>query len=374
MSVVVLLEPRSIPKTTSGKIQRHKCKNGYYNRTLKEIFRWEAAAGHPLSSPLEAQGRSGESESFYSAIAEPASMGLAPPAGAIQSKSLSAAGAPQHVDVDVESKAMPQEMDEVDQPVGQQDMGPVEMVLEDDKEDEDVIAPSPAEDVEAETAIFIERLITYVVQARKMPREAIDPDQPMSLLGFDSLGFVVLGRTMGDWVGKEISPAIVYKFTTIREVAGFLARGARDEELSLDGAEESLSPDLHSPIAVVGIGCRAPGGPEVGNLIGKDALWRFVVEGRSAVRDDMPYERKVDHNIKLPGNYLDGIDQFDHEFFGLGVQEAEHLDYHQAHVLETAWHALEVSRSTYASLANARGAYSPVMVLMNYHRMLESIP
>lgn len=42
ISVVVLVEPRSIPKTTSGKIQRHKCKIGYKEGTLKvsELTDW----------------------------------------------------------------------------------------------------------------------------------------------------------------------------------------------------------------------------------------------------------------------------------------------------------------------------------------------
>eukprot|EP00624_Nannochloropsis_granulata_P005483 evm.model.NODE_390_length_22818_cov_35.022045.3 len=43
VSVVMLVEPRSIPKTTSGKIQRHKCKLGYRDGSLKTEFLWEAA-------------------------------------------------------------------------------------------------------------------------------------------------------------------------------------------------------------------------------------------------------------------------------------------------------------------------------------------
>lgn len=44
MSVVILVEPRSIPKTTSGKIQRHKCKLGYKDGSLKVAYKWEANA------------------------------------------------------------------------------------------------------------------------------------------------------------------------------------------------------------------------------------------------------------------------------------------------------------------------------------------
>jgi hypothetical protein len=62
----------------------------------------------------------------------------------------------------------------------------------------------------------------------------------MALFGFDSSGFVMLGKVMGDWVGKELSPVIVYKYTTIREVAGFLARGADEAELSAVPADDKV--------------------------------------------------------------------------------------------------------------------------------------
>lgn len=34
-----------------------------------------------------------------------------------------------------------------------------------------------------------------------------------------------------------------------------------------------LEVDLDAPIAIVGIGCKVPGGKQ-GNLLGKDALWK----------------------------------------------------------------------------------------------------
>lgn len=56
--------------------------------------------------------------------------------------------------------------------------------------------------------------------------------QPLSLFGFDSAGFVAMSRVMGDWVHKDVSPIILYKHPTIRGLAGFLARGADEAELS----------------------------------------------------------------------------------------------------------------------------------------------
>jgi hypothetical protein len=141
---------------------------------------------------------------------------------------------------------------------------------------------------------------------------------------------------------QEISPAIVYKYTTIREVAGFLARGADEAELSNPDADDAIEPDPEGPIAIVGVGLKAPGGSGNGNLVGKEAFWRFVLAGGDAIREDMPPERKSESGDgALPGGYIDGPDAFDAAFFGMSPAEAAHMDYHQGLVLETAWHALE---------------------------------
>ncbi len=173
-------------------------------------------------------------------------------------------------------------------------------------------------------------MLDYVVKHREgMERAAVDIDQPMSLLGFDSAAFVALGRAMGEWVGKEISPAIVYKYTTIREVAGFLARGADEAELSSPDADDAIEPDYDGPIAIVGMGLKAPGGSAQGTLVGKKAFWEFVLGGGDAIREDMPAERKSEQDVTLPGGYIDASDAFDAAFFGMSPAEAAHMDYHQ---------------------------------------------
>lgn len=336
VSVVILVEPRSIPKTTSGKIQRHKCKNGYKDGTLREVYRWEAASsadGCPLTvnTGLEAEETAQSEASFVTAdMAFITPMSIEQAKGCVDNKEQQHEAPPQEQlsgpadDIVLEGLAdgSPEKKHETSE---QKSTSKIQMTV-----DHSPSLSIPVHEVEERTAYFIDQLVTYVVKARGLKRETIDINQPMSCFGFDSLGFVALGRTMGDWVGKEIPPAIVYKFTTIKEVAGFLARGAREEELALDDMQDdNLPPDLQSPIAIVGIGCRAPGGPKVGNLIGREALWKFIVEGNTAVREDMPTERKIDRSLKIPGNYLDGIDQFDNEFFDFGLTEAAHMDYHQ---------------------------------------------
>ena len=101
------------------------------------------------------------------------------------------------------------------------------------------------------------------------------------------------------------------------------------------------------PIAIIGIGCRFPGGVRSG-----EDLWRLLVDGTDAVVE-IPEERwhlpAISHpDLTKPGKMvtrcaglLDQVDQFDAQFFGISPREAARLDPQQRLLLETAYHAVE---------------------------------
>src|SRR6478736_3010975 len=103
------------------------------------------------------------------------------------------------------------------------------------------------------------------------------------------------------------------------------------------------------PIAVVGIGCRLPGGVNT-----PDEFWRLLQDGRSGIVR-VPSERwdaeafySEDHTVAgtictKEGGFLTSWqpDEFDAEFFGIAPREAAAMDPQQRLVLEVAWEALE---------------------------------
>ncbi|MDQ2644866.1 MAG: polyketide synthase, partial [Myxococcota bacterium] len=103
----------------------------------------------------------------------------------------------------------------------------------------------------------------------------------------------------------------------------------------------------HEPIAIIGAGCRYPGGIE-----DLEGLWRVVRDGVDAVgevpRDRWDIDAYYSEDPAVPGKmvtrrggFLSQVDRFEPQFFGISPREAATLDPQQRLLLETAWEALE---------------------------------
>lgn len=104
---------------------------------------------------------------------------------------------------------------------------------------------------------------------------------------------------------------------------------------------------LREPIAVVGIGCRFPGG-----IDSPTAYWNALLGGLNAIRD-VPEDRwkhsrfhdtdpeKFGCIRNAKGGFIDGVDMFDAEFFGYFPTEAQRMDPQQRLLLEVTHEAME---------------------------------
>jgi acyl transferase domain-containing protein/acyl carrier protein/phospholipid N-methyltransferase len=100
-------------------------------------------------------------------------------------------------------------------------------------------------------------------------------------------------------------------------------------------------------IAIIGIGCRFPGG-----VNDTESLWKLLLEGREAVCEVPPDRWNVERfydpepgvagkSIARRGGFVDGIDLFDPQFFGISPREAPYVDPQHRLLLETSWEAIE---------------------------------
>ena len=221
--------------------------------------------------------------------------------------------------------------------------------------------------------------------------EEVGPRDSFMDLGFDSLRAVDFKLLLESKLLLSLRTTLLFDYPTPEALVRYLA----DEELALPAPEraatgvepllrrapgeagetdqpgeqdlERLSPTelrilferqaarlralergLGEPIAVVGLGCRFPGGAD-----GPAAFWSMLDEGRDAIVEVPPERWPIDTYYDPDpaaagkmycrrGGFLRGpIDGFDARFFSISPREAVELDPQQRLLLEVAWETLE---------------------------------
>ncbi|WP_330460398.1 acyltransferase domain-containing protein [Streptomyces sp. NBC_00820] len=178
-----------------------------------------------------------------------------------------------------------------------------------------------------------EFLISHVVELMDLSKDAVDRWTPMHQYGLDSANLSALAAALSEFLGWKVPVTWMWQYPTIDELSRALADGPRTARTAAPvNARRTAS---YEPVAIVGIGCRFPGGPD------PSSFWRLLVEGRDAV-GPVPAGRRDLLNDKVRwGGFIDGIDRFDPLFFGISPREAVQMDPQQRLVLELAWEALE---------------------------------
>ncbi|HYO66176.1 MAG TPA: polyketide synthase, partial [Archangium sp.] len=101
------------------------------------------------------------------------------------------------------------------------------------------------------------------------------------------------------------------------------------------------------PIAIIGLGCRLPGGASTPESFwkllenGVDAVTRIPPERWSSGSDEEDATEAEQRALRWGAFLKERLDLFDPDFFGISPREAVLLDPQQRLVLEVAWEALE---------------------------------
>ncbi|MEO1682708.1 MAG: SDR family NAD(P)-dependent oxidoreductase [Cyanobacteria bacterium J06631_12] len=259
-----LIKPGSLPKTSSGKVQRKKCRLQLLDGHLAAAFQWERAL------------------------------------------------LPKRLDVSVDEN------------------------LSVDLSNLDI-----KEQIQA-----VETWLTHrIAQRLQLQPTDIARQEPLASYGLDSVQVVEISGELEAWLKRPVLPTIVYDFPTIEALSRQLVLD--DGTTAAIPIKQSPSPqeDAHTPIAVVGIGCRFPGAPTV------QAFWQLLRKGQDAITE-VPLSRWDPSQIEEAasseaedavrwGGFIKQIDQFDPKFFGISPREATHMDPQQRLLLEVCWETLE---------------------------------
>ncbi|MBP2654775.1 MAG: non-ribosomal peptide synthetase [Firmicutes bacterium] len=164
----------------------------------------------------------------------------------------------------------------------------------------------------------------------KVEPSKIDICEPLYNYGLDSSSAVTITGEMGEWLGQDISPTLVWDYPTIEDITRFLTLGTGDSAIKNAVSQNSTA----EPIAIIGIGCRFPGAE------GPEAFWSLLKNNIDVITET-PIQRRVQGKNASWGGYLNNIDEFDARFFGISPREAAEMDPQQRLLLEVSWEALE---------------------------------
>ena len=172
---------------------------------------------------------------------------------------------------------------------------------------------------------------------------AIDPHASIDQLRLNSLTAINIIGELGDWLGRDLSPTLLYNYQTIAALAHHLTQDRPHHHPQTQASEKQPH---NEPIAIVGLGGRFPGAENI------EVFWNLLIHGSNAIREVPAQRWNADHfydptpatkgrmNTRW-GGFLDHIDTFDASFFGISPREAASMDPQQRILLEVAWEALE---------------------------------
>ncbi len=301
---VVLIKPGSLPKTSSGKVQRRGSRESYLDGSLAIIHEWRLDRDQlpdpdVAASPKDVPGTRRSSLSSLVNI-------------------------------------------ETERPI---------------KTEQNIPTMATTEKIQ-------DWLVTHVAQALKINTKRIDLRAPFAQYGMDSAQAISLTAELEDWLGRSIVPTIVYDYPTIELLSHYLAGNERPEEDVQQQAEQREQKVDTDAIAIIGMDCRFPG---ANNSEEFWQMLRNGVDGISEVPTirwnvDDYYDPTPATPGKMNtrwGGFLRDIDQFDPSFFSISPREAAAMDPQQRLLLEVAWETLE-----YAGLAAKKLAGSPTGVFI----------
>lgn len=227
-------------------------------------------------------------------------------------------------------------------------------------------------------------LIEAICETMKLEPQDLDVERELSEYGFDSITFTDLAHRLNRRYGLELTPTIFFDHPTIsgfaqvlaekhgRAVARQLADPPRQGELEKH-VETSRSrarftqvarhpmpaTDDRQPIAIVGMSGKFPMAADL------DEYWANLRDGRDCI-EEIPKQRwdwkayygdprQGGHKTKIKwGGFIDGVDEFDPQFFGISSREAEIMDPHQRLLMTHIWLALEDAGYSAASISGSR--------------------
>ncbi len=190
---ILLLKTGSIPKTSSGKIQRYACRRGFINNNLNVVSDWTA------SPSMKSEFRNLQAE-------------LKKIEQHLQTSKIST------LFTDNTSGVSDREIGLQDEKICDREIFPNPHNLSNSHN-----FPNSYNSVEVIQNLLLEKIIDYLkANSSHINIENIDIQKPLTTYGLDSLALIELSAQLENWLGFQLSPTILYEYPTIENLAQYI--------------------------------------------------------------------------------------------------------------------------------------------------------
>lgn len=212
-------------------------------------------------------------------------------------------------------------------------------------------------------------IVTWLINKLNIPPDSVNFSKSFADYGVDSVMAVELAEDLKVKLKlpQSLEPTLAWNFPTIEALSEYLVsletatyqENARQEStLEKDLTNKAIKSD--EPIAIIGLGCRFPGGAN-----SPEAYWQNLRDGVDAIAPIPPtrwdidtyYDRDSDIPGKMyarAGGFIDDVDKFDPYFFEISPREAIGTDPQHRLLLEVSYSALENAGLAPESLKGSR--------------------
>ncbi len=198
------------------------------------------------------------------------------------------------------------------------------------------------------------KFLKHISLILNLDEKKIDLNAPLSKYHFDSVTLIKVSAALNDIYGLTLTPAILYQYATLNEFFDDISMKVQEGKPKTDAAKidsqisASSNLPLHADtkdIAIIGMSGIFPGASDLkifwdNLLLGKDLITEIPKERWDWKEFYGDPSESSKTKVKW-GGFIEGIAEFDADFFNISPREAELMDPQQRLFLQTVWKTME---------------------------------